>query len=67
MARKKTTINALKQQKRASKRVWLILIPAVLLVVFAILFTWIFQTRDIIARIGSQTITQSEMERLKLL
>jgi len=66
MARKKTTINSLKQQKRASKRVWLFLIPAVLLVVFAILFTWIFQTRDIIARIGSQTITQSEMEIEKM-
>lgn len=62
MARKKTTINALKHQKKATKQVWLWAIPAVILVIFALLFTWIFQTRDVIARIGSQTITQSEME-----
>ncbi|MDD4663615.1 MAG: peptidyl-prolyl cis-trans isomerase [Caldisericia bacterium] len=61
MARKKQP-SLLKKQKNASKRYWFLAIPAVLLIVFAIVFTWLFQTRDIVARIGSQTITKAEIE-----
>lgn len=61
MARKKQP-SLLKKQKNAAKRYWLIAIPAALLVIFAIVFTWLFQTRDIVARIGTQTITKAEIE-----
>ena len=61
MARKKIPSLMMKQKNR-SKRYWLLSIPAAVLVVFAIVFTWLFQTRDIVARIGSETITKAEIE-----
>ena len=73
MARKKNKIEQKEKTKRFFRRNWtfpiLMSIVVVLALVFVSVFTWLYQTRNIIWSIGSETITKPEValeiQRLK--